>query len=99
MYYVIISEDVADSLPLRKDARPAHLKRLEELKAEGRLLLAGPMPAIDAEDPGNAGFVGSVVIAEFGSLAEAEQWANADPYVDAGVYSSVLVKPFRKVLP
>jgi len=99
MYYVIISEDVADSLPLRKEARPAHLKRLEELKAEGRLLLAGPMPAIDAEDPGNAGFVGSVVIAEFGSLAEAEQWANADPYVDAGVYSSVLVKPFRKVLP
>lgn len=99
MYYVIVSEDVADSLPLRKDARPAHLKRLEELKAEGRLLIAGPMPAIDAEDPGNAGYVGSVVIAEFGSLTEAEQWANADPYVDAGVYSSVLVKPFRKVLP
>lgn len=99
MYYVIISEDVADSLPLRKDARPAHLKRLEDLKAQGRLLLAGPMPAIDAEDPGNAGFVGSVVIAEFDSLAEAEQWADADPYVDAGVYSSVFVKPFRKVLP
>ncbi len=99
MYYVIISEDVADSLPLRKDARPAHLKRLEQLKDEGRLMLAGPMPAIDAEDPGSAGFVGSVVIAEFGSLAEAEQWAGADPYVDAGVYSSVLVKPFRKVLP
>jgi uncharacterized protein YciI len=79
--------------------RPAHLSRLEQLQAEGRLLLAGPFPAVDAEQPGPAGFSGSLIVAEFASLAEAEQWAQADPYVDAGVYASVSVKPFRKVLP
>ncbi|SEO70176.1 YciI family protein [Aquisalimonas asiatica] len=99
MYYAIISEDVENSLPLRKEARPAHLERLEALKAEGRLLVAGPNPAIDAEDPGPEGFSGSMVIAEFASLEDAKTWANADPYVAAGVYQSVTVKPFKKVLP
>ena len=99
MYYAIISEDVPDSLPLRKQARPAHLERLEALKNEGRLLVAGPHPAIDAEDPAEAGFTGSLVIAEFPSLAEAKAWADADPYVAAGVYADVMVKPFKKVLP
>lgn len=99
MYYAIISEDVENSLPLRKEARPAHLERLETLKAEGRLLIAGPNPAIDAEDPGPEGFSGSMVIAEFPSLEDAKAWANADPYVAAGVYQSVTVKPFKKVLP
>ncbi|MFV8835236.1 YciI family protein [Aquisalimonas sp.] len=99
MYYAIISEDVENSLPLRKEARPAHLERLEALKAEGRLLVAGPNPAIDAEDPGPDGFSGSMVIAEFPSLEDAKAWANEDPYVAAGVYQSVTVKPFRKVLP
>lgn len=99
MYYAIISNDVENSLPLRKEARPAHLERLEALKAEGRLLVAGPNPAIDAEDPGPDGFSGSMVIAEFPSLEDAKAWANADPYVAAGVYQSVTVKPFKKVLP
>lgn len=99
MYYAIIAEDLADSLPRRLKARPDHLKRLEQLKAEGRLLLAGPHPAIDSEDPGPAGFSGSLVVAAFPSLAEAEAWAEADPYVTAGVYGQVTVKPFRKVLP
>jgi len=99
MYYAIISEDIADSLSLRKEARPAHLARLTELQQQGRLLLAGPHPAIDSDDPGNAGFTGSLVVAEFTSLDQAQSWADADPYVAAGIYAKVTVKPFKKVLP
>ena len=99
MWYAITGTDHPESLERRTAARPAHLARLEQLQAEGRLLLAGPFPAIDAEQPGPAGFTGSLVVAEFPSLAEAERWAQADPYVEAGVYASVSVKPFRKVLP
>lgn len=99
MFYAIISEDVANSLPLRKQSRPAHIARLEALKAEGRLLIAGPHPAIDSEDPGEAGFTGSLVVAEFPSLEEAQAWADADPYLESGVYAKVVVKPYKKVLP
>ncbi|WMC11545.1 YciI family protein [Oceanimonas pelagia] len=99
MWYVIFSQDNPNSLPLRKEARPAHLARLQALADEGRLLVAGPNPAIDAEDPADAGFTGSTVIAEFDSLEAAQAWADADPYVAAGVYASVIVKPFKKVLP
>ena len=99
MWYAIISQDIENSLPLRKEARPAHLKRLEALKNEGRLLIAGPHPAIDSDDPGEAGFTGSLVVAEFDSLDAAQAWADADPYVAAGVYANVVVKPFKKVLP
>lgn len=99
MFYAIISEDAPDSLELRRQARPAHLDRLQALKNEGRLLLAGPHPAIDSEDPGEAGFSGSLVVAEFPSLAEARAWADTDPYVQAGVYARVNVKPFKRVLP
>ena len=99
MFYAIISQDVEDSLAARLTTRPAHLDRLEILKSEGRLLLAGPHPAVDNEDPGDAGFTGSLVVAEFGSLEEAKSWADADPYVAAGVYAHVTVKPFKKVLP
>jgi uncharacterized protein YciI len=99
MWYAIIGTDLPESLERRMAVRPDHLSRLEQLQAEGRLLLAGPFPAVDAEQPGPAGFSGSLIVAEFASLAEAEQWAQADPYVDAGVYASVSVKPFRKVLP
>lgn len=99
MYYAIISEDVPNSLPLRQPARPQHLARLETLKQENRLLVAGPHPAIDAENPGDAGFSGSLVIAQFSSLSEASAWADADPYVAAGVYQKVTVKPFKLVLP
>jgi hypothetical protein len=99
MLYVIFSQDNENSLALRQQARPAHLARLQSLNAQGRLLVAGPMPAIDSEDPGEAGFTGSTVIAEFTSLNEAQAWANADPYVAAGVYEKVIVKPFKKVLP
>ncbi|MDP4597667.1 MAG: YciI family protein [Pseudomonadales bacterium] len=99
MLYAIISTDITDSLALRREARPAHLARLEALTSEGRLLLAGPHPAVDNDDPGSAGFTGSLVVAEFGSLAIAQAWADADPYVAAGVYAQVLVKPFKKVLP
>lgn len=99
MYYAIISEDVENSLPLRQTARPAHVERLQKLKEEGRLLLAGPHPAIDTPDPGNAGFSGSLVVAEFDSLVAAQAWADSDPYMDAGVYSKVTVKPFKVVLP
>ncbi|MCX2522718.1 YciI family protein [Larsenimonas rhizosphaerae] len=99
MLYVIISQDNEGSLPLRREARPEHLERLETLKAAGRLVLAGPCPAIDASDPGEAGFTGSVIVAEFASLDAATQWANEDPYVAAGVYASVSVKPFRQTLP
>lgn len=99
MFYAIISEDVANSLDLRRQARPAHLERLQALKNEGRLLLAGPHPHLDTEEPGEAGFSGSLVVAEFPSLAEAQAWADADPFVQAGVYARVTVKPFKKVLP
>ncbi len=99
MYYAIISEDTENSLERRAGARPDHLARLEILRDEGRLLLAGPHPAIDSEDPGPAGFTGSLVIAEFDSLEAAKAWADADPYVDAGVYRRVTVKPFKRVLP
>ena len=99
MLYAIISEDVVASLEKRKSARPDHLARLELLKNEGRLVLAGPHPKIDNENPGDTGFTGSLVVAEFNSLADAEAWAAADPYVAAGVYARVTVKPFKKVLP
>ena len=99
MYYLIYSEDVENSLPLRKQARPDHIARLNALKDEGRLLVAGPCPAIDTEDPGEAGFTGSMVVAEFEDLATAQAWADADPYVAAGVYKSSVVKPYKKVLP
>lgn len=99
MYYAIISEDIENSLALRKQARPAHLDRLNRLKDEGRLLIAGPHPALDTPEPGDAGFTGSLVIAEFDSLAAARSWADADPYVEAGVYRQVTVKPFKAVLP
>ncbi|GAA4652091.1 YciI family protein [Kistimonas scapharcae] len=98
MYYAIISEDIENSLALRKTARPAHLARLEALRAEGRLLTAGPHPAIDTADPGDAGFTGSLVIAEFDSLEAAQAWADDDPYIEAGVYAQVTVKPFKVVL-
>jgi uncharacterized protein len=97
--YAIISEDVEASLEKRMSARPAHIKRLQELQDEGRLVLAGPHPAIDCDNPGAAGFTGSLVVAEFDSLQAAEQWAEVDPYQDAGVYSKVTVKPFKKVFP
>ncbi|KZZ62354.1 hypothetical protein A3762_13395 [Oleiphilus sp. HI0125] len=99
MYYAIISTDVENSLEKRKSARPAHIERLEQLKNEGRLLIAGPHPALDSEDPGPAGFTGSIVVAEFASLSEAQSWADDDPYISAGVYANVVVKPFKKVLP
>lgn len=99
MWYAILSEDVEDSLERRQAARAAHLARLNELLDQGRLLLAGPHPAIDAEDPGPAGFTGSLVIADFASLEAARSWAEADPYVASGAYARVTVKPFRKVLP
>ncbi|GGA69396.1 hypothetical protein GCM10011369_08830 [Neiella marina] len=99
MYYMISSEDVADSLPLRQKVRAKHLARLQLLKEEGRLLIAGPLPAIDSIDPGDAGFTGSLVVAEFESLDQAQAWADQDPYIEAGVYAKVVVKPFKKVLP
>lgn len=97
MWYVIFAQDVPNSLTQRLSARPAHLARLQALRDEGRLLTAGPMPAIDTENPGDAGFTGSTVIAEFESLQAAQQWADSDPYVTAGVYAQVIVKPFKKV--
>jgi len=99
MLYAIIAEDMPDSLEIRLRSRPLHLARLEKLKAQGRLLLAGPHPAIDSTDPGSAGFTGSLVVAEFSSLEEAEKWSEKDPYKETGVYRKVLVKPFKKVLP
>jgi uncharacterized protein YciI len=99
MYYAIICEDVDNSLPLRAQARPAHLERIQLLVDEGRLLCAGPLPALDTEDPGDAGFTGSLIVAEFDSLEEARTWADTDPYVDAGVFKQVVVKPYKRVLP
>lgn len=97
MYYAIMSEDVEDSLEKRKSARPDHIARLEALRDEGRLLTAGPHPVIDGEDPGPAGFSGSLIVAEFDSLEAAQEWADADPYIAAGVYAKVTVKPYKKV--
>lgn len=99
MLYAIIATDKADSLADRLAARPAHLERLTALQAEGRLVLAGPHPAIDSNDPGEAGFTGSLVVAEFASLSDARTWAAGDPYVAAGVYEDVIIKPFKKVFP
>ena len=99
MLYAVISQDRDGSLDARLQARPAHLARLEALQQEGRLVLAGPHPAIDSDDPGAAGFTGSLVVAEFDSLQDARAWADTDPYMAAGVYAQVTVKPFRKVLP
>ena len=96
-FYAIIAEDVPDSLEKRLAARPYHLERLEQLRNDGRLLIAGPHPAIDSQDPGEAGFTGSLIVAEFPSLADAEAWASEDPYQAAGVYAQVTVKPFKRV--
>jgi uncharacterized protein YciI len=99
MLYSIFAYDVENSLPLRATARPEHIARLQEMEASGRLILAGPNPAIDSNDPGEAGFSGSLIVAEFESLEAAKAWADADPYVAAGVYDHVDVKPFKMVLP
>lgn len=99
MYYMIYAEDIENSLEKRLAARPAHIVRLKTLEQENRLLIAGPTPAIDSEDPGQSGFTGSLVVAEFANLNAAKQWAEADPYVTAGVYEKVTVKPYKKVLP
>jgi len=99
MLYAIVATDVANSLEKRLEARPAHLERLNALKAEGRIILAGPNPAVDSNDPGAAGFTGSLIVAEFESLSAAQAWADADPYIKAGVYDHVVVKPFKQVLP
>ena len=99
MWYAIISQDIENSLPLRKVHRPAHLQRLNDLNEAGRLLIAGPHPAIDSDAPGDAGFSGSLVVADFESLEQAQQWADQDPYLLNGIYASVIVKPYLKVLP
>lgn len=99
MFYTIVGQDAPDSLTKRLETRTDHLARLQLLQTEGRLLLAGPFPAIDSNDPGPAGFTGSLIVAEFESLPDAQAWADSDPYLAAGVYASVSVKPFRKVLP
>ena len=99
MWYVIIGQDVPNSLEKRKEGRPAHVARLQELQSHGRLLLAGPFPAVDANDPGEAGFTGSLIVADFPSLTAAQDWAKADPYATAGVYAEVHVQPFRKTFP
>ncbi len=99
MLYSIVGKDVTDSLARRLSVRPAHLARLQALQDQGRLLLAGPFPAVDSNDPGAAGFTGSLIVAEFASLRAAQEWADADPYISAGVYEAVQVKPFKKVFP
>lgn len=99
MLYAIIAEDVADSLSKRLAARPQHLQRLNILQDDGRLVLAGPLPAIDSDNPGDAGFSGSLIVAEFASQQDAQNWADADPYISAGVYARVTVKPFKQVFP
>lgn len=99
MFYLIYSEDVENSLALRMSVREKHLARLHTLQNQGRLLIAGPCPAIDNENPGEAGFTGSLIVAEFESLTVAQEWADKDPYIDAGVYKKVIVKPYKKVLP
>ncbi len=97
MLYAIVCQDVENSLAGRKSARPAHLERLQALRNEGRLVLAGPNPAIDSSDPGDAGFTGSLIVAEFACLQDAQTWADQDPYIPAGVYESVTIKPFKQV--
>ncbi|GAA0818955.1 YciI family protein [Colwellia sp. D2M02] len=99
MFYLIYSEDVKNSLPLRLSVREQHLARLSALQSQGKLLIAGPCPAIDSEDPGSAGFTGSLIVAEFDNLQAAQIWADEDPYIAAGVYEKVTVKPYKKVLP
>ena len=99
MLFAIIATDAPDSLPARITARPAHIERLQALQNAGRLILAGPHPAVESPDPGAAGFTGSLIVAEFSSQAEAQEWAEADPYVAAGVYADVLIKPFKRVFP
>jgi len=99
MWYAIVGQDVPDSLSRRLSSRPAHVARLQLLQTQGRLLLAGPFPAVDAEDPGTAGYTGSLIVAEFASLSAAQDWANADPYLAGGVYERVSVQPFKKVFP
>jgi uncharacterized protein YciI len=99
VFYCIIGHDVPNSLELRKAVRPAHVARLQKLQEEGRLLLAGPFPAVDANDPGLAGFTGSLIVAEFATLDDAQTWASDDPYMSGGVYLSVSVKPFKKTFP
>jgi len=99
MLYAIISTDIKNSIEKRMSVRPKHIERLNQLKSEGRLVIAGPHPAIDNNDPGDAGFTGSLVIAEFDSLEDALSWANDDPYMESGAYEGVIVKPFKKVLP
>lgn len=99
MLYAIFGQDAPNSLDKRMTARPTHVARLQALQSEGRLLLAGPFPAVDAADPGAAGYTGSLIVAEFASLPAAQEWANADPYVTAGVYAEVAVRPFRKTFP
>jgi uncharacterized protein YciI len=99
VYYAILCEDIEQSLSLRQSARPAHLERVQDLANQGRLLAAGPHPALDTEDPGEAGFTGSLIIAQFDSLEAATAWADSDPYVDAGVFKKVVVKPYKLVLP
>ncbi len=99
MWYAIVGQDVPNSLDKRMAVRPAHVARLQELQNQGRLLLAGPFPAVDAADPGVAGFTGSLIVAEFTSLPAAQEWAQADPYVTAGVYANIRVQPFRKTFP
>lgn len=99
MLYALIGEDIPDSLELRQSVRPAHLARIEALQSQGRLILAGPFPAIDANDPGPAGFCGSLIVAEFNSLDEAETWLKADPYVQHGVFSTTSVRPFKQTFP
>ncbi|TFY89308.1 YciI family protein [Pseudomonas kairouanensis] len=99
MLYAIYATDVANSLEKRLSVRPAHVERLKQLQAEGRIVLAGPLPAVESNDPGDAGFTGSLIVAEFASLADAQAWAKADPYVAAGVYADVVIKPFKQVLP
>ena len=99
MLYAIISEDIENSLGKRLSVRPDHIKRLQELQNHGRLVLAGPHPALDCANPGDAGFTGSLIVAEFDSLQSAQEWAESDPYIEAGVYAKVTVKPFKKVFP
>lgn len=99
MLYAIISEDVKNSLEKRISVRPLHLNRLQDLQNSGRLLIAGPHPAVDCENPGEAGFTGSLIVAEFDNLEAAQLWAAADPYLEAGVYAKVTVKPFKKIFP
>jgi uncharacterized protein YciI len=99
MWYMIYSQDVDNSLALRMQVRDQHIARLQVLKSEGRLMAAGPLPAIDSENPGDAGFTGSLLIVQFDSLEQAKEWADVDPYIEAGVYKNVTVKPFKKVLP